>query len=303
MTSQEERRKKTTAALATVGVNVVVFLILFFAAAWRTAGSGEGNYPGIEVNLGYDDEGSGNIQPKEETGTPEATDTDNPPAQPVENEPKQETAAVTPQEEASAKVVQPQTVTDPNSDVEIKEEKKEVKPAEKTVEKKPAETEKPVEKKVVEQPKIDTKAVYKGKTDSNPTTTGEGTGKQGEAGSEGDDIGKNGDKGVEGGTEGAAVYKGKPGGGDGGTIVLNGWDWDKIEKPEVPKNETGRVVFQIEVDQNGELIRIRKESGSVSPATERACIATIQKITFTKKPGASVPEITKGQITFVIRSQ
>jgi periplasmic protein TonB len=303
MTKQEESRKRTKAALYTVGVNIIVFLILFFAAAWKTAGSGEGEYPGIEVNLGYDDEGSGNIQPKSEPGTPDATDTENAPADPVEDEPKQEIATATPQEEVTAKAAQPATVTDPNSDVEIKEEKVEEKVTEKPVEKKPVVTETPVEKKVVEQPKIDTKAVYKGKTETNPTTSGTGEGKQGEAGSEGDDTGKTGDKGVEGGTEGAAIYKGTPGGGDGGSIVLNGWDWDKIETPKVPENETGRVVFQIEVDENGELIRYRKESGSVSAATERACIASLQKITFTKKPGASVPQVTKGKITFVIRSQ
>lgn len=301
-TSTDERRKRTKAALATLGVNVVVFLILFFAAAWNTAGSGEGNYPGIEVNLGSYDEGSGSVQPKEEIGTPEANDSDNPPAEPVEDEPKEETAKTSIPEEVTGKTVQPQTITDPNSDVEIKEEKKEVAPAEKTVDKKPVETKKPVEK-VVEKPQVDTKAVYKGKSTSNPTTAGEGDGKKGQAGSEGDDIGKTGDKGVEGGTEGANVYKGKPGGGDGGSIVLNGWDWNKIETPQVPENETGRVVFLIEVDENGELGKIQKESGSVSPAAERACIASIRKITFTKKPGATVPAITRGRITFVIRSQ
>jgi periplasmic protein TonB len=302
MSTQEERRKRTAAALWTVGVNVAVFLILFFAAAWKTAGSGEGEYPGIEVNLGYDDQGSGNIQPKTEPGTPDATDDDDAPNKPVEEAPKQEIAEATPVEEASTKVVQPNTVTDPNSDVEIKEEKKETQVTEKPVVKTPVVTEKPVEKKV-EEPKLDTKAVYKGKTNTNPTNTGTGEGKQGETGSEGDDTNKAGDKGVEGGTEGANIYKGNPGGGDGGSIVLNGWDWDRIETPKVPENETGRVVFEIEVDENGDLIKYRKESGSVSPATERACIASLQKITFTKKPGATVPEVTKGRITFVIRSQ
>lgn len=304
MTKKEEKTKRIKAALYTIGVNVVVFLILFFAAAWKSAGSGQGEYPGIEVNLGYDEQGSGDIQPSAEVGNEDATDNENPPAKPID-EPREETAVPSPaEEETNAKVVQSTTVTDPNSDVEIKEEKKEVKPVEKPVEKIPVEKiEKPVEKKVVEKPTVDKNAVYQGKTTSNPTTSGEGDGKKGTTGNEGDDIGKTGDKGVEGGTEGAAVYKGRPGGGDGGTIELNGWDWGKIEKPQVPENETGRIVFLIEVDQNGELIRYRKESGSVSPAAERACIAEIQKITFTKKTGATVPEVTKGKITFVIRSQ
>lgn len=305
MISPEEKQKKIKAAFYTVGINIVIFLLLFFAAAWRTAGYGEGEYAGIEVNLGYDDEGSGNIQPDEPVGTEKATDDENPPSKKTEV-PKEEPPAREQSEQAeSPKEVQTKTVTDPNSDVVIREDKKEIKPAEKAEEKKPVETvEKPVEKKV-EQPKIDQKAVYKGKTTTtDPATSGgEGEGKQGASGSEGDDTGKTGDKGVEGGIEGAAVYKGTPGGGDGGTLIINGWDWDKIEKPNVPGNETGRVVFEIEVDENGDLRKIRKVSGIVSPAAESACRAAIQKITFTKKPNATVPPVTKGTITFVIRSQ
>ena len=302
MTEQQERQKRMKASLGTVGVCGVVFLLLLLTSAWKTAGSGEGDYPGIEVNLGYDDQGSGNDQPQTEIGDETAKDTENPPAQPVED-PKQEVAApATTQDEPDAKIIQPTTVTDPNSDVEIKEDKKEIKPTEKPVEKKIVE--KPVEKKVEEKPKVvDKNAVYQGKTNSSTKTPGEGEGKQGTTGNEGDDTGKSGDKGVEGGTPGAAVYTGTPGGGDGGTLDLNGWEWDNVPKPNIPDNETGRVVFQIEVDENGDLLTYRKEAGTVSAAAERACIAAIQKLTFSKKSGAKVPPVSRGKITFVIRAQ
>jgi protein TonB len=302
MTEQQERQKRFKASLGTAGVCGLVFLILLLTSAWKTAGSGEGEYPGIEVNLGYDEQGSGNDQPKTEIGNEEAKDTENPPAQPTE-EVQEEASKPTPTaDNTDAKIIQPTTVTDPNSDVEINDEKKEVKPAEKPIEKKPVD--KPIEKKPEEKPKVvDKNAVYQGKTNANTKTPGEGEGKQGTTGNEGDDTGKPGDKGVPGGTEGAATYKGKPGGGDGGTLEINGWDWDFIPKPEVPDNETGRVVFEIEVDDNGDLIGYRKESGTVSAAAERACIAVIQKLTLTKKSGAKVPPVTKGRITFVIRAQ
>jgi protein TonB len=302
MTEQQERTKRIKAIAGTIGVNVLVFLILFFAAAWKTAGSGEGQYPGIEVNLGSSDEGSGNDQPKTDIGQEDAKDDENPPAQAVE-QPREEVKAATPAtQEADTKIVQPTTVTDPTSDVEIKEEKKEVKPAEKTPEKKVVE--KPAEKAPEEKPKVvDTKAVYTGKNTTDSKTPGEGDGKQGTTGNEGNDVGKTGDKGVAGGTEGAAVYTGKPGGGDGGSLDLYGWEWDNIPKPNIADSETGRVVFQIDVDDNGELIGYRKESGTVSAAAERACIAAIQKLTFTKKSGAKVPPVSKGKITFVIRAQ
>jgi len=280
--------------------------VMIFVAAWKTAGSGQGKDWGIEVNLGYDDQGSGEIEPGLPIGAEDAKDDENPPKQIEQEQPE-------PQPE-EAKDTESKTFTDPNSDVEIKEEKKDekkedvkkdIKPVEKIVEKKPEEkpvekVEKPVEK-VTEKPKIDEKAVYKGKTSA---TGGDGEGRKGTTGNQGDDVGKEGNKGVEGGTEGAAVYKGKPGGGDGGTLLLDGWDWDHIPQPVTPENELpGRIVFLIEVNEEGELIGYRKESGTVSAAAERACVAAIQKLTFTKKPGAKVPSISKGKITFVVRNK
>lgn len=309
MTSEQERDKKIKAGATTVAINAFILLVMIFAAAWQTPGSGPGDYPGIEVNLGYDEQGTGEIEPATPIGAEEATTDENPPAETITEEVQPEVSEPLPApEEAKPDAVEETTLTDPNSDVEIKEEKKE-KPVEKPVEKKPVvvpdkPVEKPVETKPVEKPAVDNRAVYKAKPNTSPAAPGDGAGKQGSAGNQGDDIGKEGNKGVPGGTEGAAVYKGRPGGGDGGTgLDLDGWDWDNIPKPNIPDNQTGRIVFQIEVDQNGELIRYRKESGTVSAAAERACIEALQKLTFTKKSGAKVPDVSKGRITFVIRAQ
>jgi protein TonB len=313
--TREERKNKTIAALTTTGVNLLLLLLLFFAGGWGFSGEGlgDGEYPGIEVNLGYDDEGTGTIEPMTEVGDPKATDDEDPPTQPIEEKTEPVISQPEPAEESSVtKTPETEMFTDPKSDVELKEVKKENKPVEKTtnnkpeekvdkpVEKKPEEK-KPEEKKPVEKPK----AVYQGKKTTN-SENGTGDGKQGTPGNQGDDIGREGNKGVPGGTEGAAVYKGKPGGGgDGGFggLDLYGWEWDFIPKPNIPDNETGRIVFEIEVNENGELERYRKESSTVSAAAERACIAAIQKLTFTKKTGAKVPPLSKGKITFVIRAK
>jgi hypothetical protein len=312
MTQAEEKQKKVKAALSTAAVNTLILLVLIFGAAWQTPGSGPGDYPGIEVNLGYDDQGSGVIEPATPIGEETATDDENPPVETIEETPPQISQPEAVPLETKANTVEEATFTDPNSDVEIKEEKKE-KAVEKPVEKKPVvlpekpvekTVEKVVEKKPEEKPKIDARAVYQGKSSGNPATQGDGVGQKGTPGNQGDDIGAEGNKGVPGGTEGAAVYKGRPGGGDGGTgLDLDGWDWDNIPKPNISDNETGRIVFLIEVDENGQLLRYRKESGTVSAAAERACVESIQKLTFTKKSGATVPEISKGKITFVIRAR
>lgn len=311
MTKTEEKQKKVKAAFSTVAINVLILLVMIFAGAWQTPGSGPGDYPGIEVNLGYDEQGSGVIEPATPIGQETATDDENPPVETIEEEVKPE---VVPEavDEPKANTVEQTTFTDPNSDVEIKEESKE-KQVEKPVVKKTdvlpdKPVEKPVqqvvEKKPEDKPKLDTRAVYQGKSSGNPATQGDGDGQKGTQGNQGDDIGAEGNKGVPGGTEGAAVYKGRPGGGDGGTgLDLDGWDWDNIPKPNIADNETGRIVFEIEVNENGELLRYNKVSGTVSAAAERACREAIEKLTFTKKSGAKVPQVSKGRITFVIRAR
>lgn len=298
MTPREEKKKKAIAASTTVGVNVLIFLLMLFASAWKTPGSGPGDYPGIEVNLGYDDQGSGNIEPETPIGDEQLKDTQNAPTETQQEESKEAST------ETDTKPIESGTLTDPKSDVEIKEEKKEEKPVDKTVVKKPTEkvVDKPAEKKIEEKPKVvDSKAVYKGST-STTTSTEKGTGKQGTAGNQGDDVGKEGNKGVPGGTSGAAVYKGTPGGGDGGPALdLNGWAWDNIPKPNVPNNESGRVVFEIKVDGSGEIISIKTLERSVSLEAENICRREIEKLTFTKT-GTNVPSISTGKITFVVRS-
>jgi periplasmic protein TonB len=303
MTIQQERMKQVKASAGTAGICVLVLLLMMLTSAWDTAqsGLGPGEYPGIEVNLGYDTQGSGDDQPMEPIGNPNATDTENPPAQKADESPLENTAPAPEESNATAKPVESNTLTDPKSDVEIKEVKKEVKPAEKTTEKKVVE--KPVETKPVEKPReVNKDAVYQPKKSGATNTTGNGEGKQGATGNEGDDVGKAGDKGVPGGTPGANVYTGKPGGGSGGSLDISGWMWDNEPRPQVPKNESGRVVFSIEVDSNGEVQNPKVVESTVSAETVQACRREIMKLTFTKT-GTNVPDLSTGKITFIIRSQ
>lgn len=305
----QERKNKTIAALTTAGVNLLLLLLMIFAGGWGFSGEGLGmggeNY-GIEVNLGYDDEGTGDIEPGTEVGRPDSQDDEDAPSEPQPEPETEETSSTPPptQQVTETKTPETETFTDPNSDVEINETKKEQKPTEKTIEKKPvekvekpAET-KPVEKKPVEQPK----AVYKGKTSSTTSTDGNGEGKKGTPGNEGDDVGKEGNKGVEGGREGAAIYKGTPGGGgDGGFgLQMAGWGW--AELPKQPKlaetNVRGRIVFEIEIDENGEITSIKTLENQLSPSAERLCRQEIEKHTFVKTSTGQTPERTKGKVIF-----
>lgn len=319
MTHQEIIRKRITAGATTliVGALTVIMMILM---AWGMPGQGLGNEPGIEVNLGDSDVGSGNDQPLN-PGT--QTQDDGEPRQ--AESPNQQEAQEPEQQETSRPQVVDQVPVDPvvssdeDSDVEIKKEKpKDVKPVEKVVEKpkekiedkKPVEkapekpVEKPAEKPVVEEkPAVNPSALYK--KGSNTKSDGTASGKQGEAGNEGNDAaGTPGDKGKPGGTPGSPNYDGTPGtGGTGYSLELKGWDWDKKPEVNLPSAETGRIEFEITLNANGELINVKKLSGSLSASAESECLRAIRRTTFSRIGTGTPPERTIGKVVFVVRAR
>jgi outer membrane biosynthesis protein TonB len=295
MTHQEIITKRIKAGATTLIVAALT-VIMMILMAWGMPGQGLGNEPGIEVNLGDSDVGSGNDQSLD-PGTQTAED-EEPKA--AESPNQQEVAQPEQQEVSKPQEVEstPDPVTASNEDdVEIRKEEKpkEVKPVEKVVEKpkdkpvekKPVEKtpEKPTEKPVVKEEKKDPPAPLPGtlyKKGSNTTKTdGTAAGKQGTPGNEGNDAaGTQGDKGVPGGTPGAHESQGTPGGGDGGvpTHDLKGWDWDKRPEVSLSTTETGRIVFEVTVNANGDLVKIQKLSGSLSAAAETACLNAIRSL-------------------------
>ncbi len=299
-----EKKNKRTALVYTTIIQVVLVVALFFIVAWRAPDPPLPEY-GIVLNFGTDDEGSGDVQPETPVGNKGQQE-----EEPEESKPKvqEETPKVEEKETkpVESKPVEQQIVSKVESPVVVKEKKEDEvkpveKPAEKPVEKK---VEPKVEKKPVEEkPKVDPDAVYKpnaqkSTSDSKTTDTKAGT-----PGNHGDDPGKTGDKGnPEGSLDAKALY-GKPGGGAGGSsLELSGWNWDEIPKPNVPNNITGRIVFQIQVDSEGELRDIDIIENSLNPEATKACREAVEKLTFSKT-GTNVPDISKGKITFVVRAK
>jgi len=299
-----EKKNKRTALLYTTIIQIVLVVALFFIVAWRAPDPPLPEY-GIVLNFGTDDEGSGDIQPETPVGNKGLQE-----EEPEESKPKvqEETPKVEEKETkpVESKPVEQQIVSKVESPVVVKEKKEEeVKPVEKPAEKPEEKKVEPkVEKKPVEEkPKVDPDAVYKPKaaqsTSDNKTTDT----KAGTPGSHGDDAGKTGDKGSPEGKLDAKSLYGKPGGGAGGSsLELSGWTWDDKPNPNVPNNESGRLVFEIKVDANGEIIKITTLERSVSTEAEQICRRSVEKLTFTKT-GSNVPEISTGKITFVVRAK
>jgi outer membrane biosynthesis protein TonB len=297
---QLEKKNKRTALIYTTVIQVVFVIALFFIVAWRAPDPPLPEY-GIVLNFGTDDQGSGDVQPETPVGN-EGTEEEEPE---VESKPKiqEETPKVVEEETkpVESKPVEPQVVSKVESPVVVKEKKEEeVKPVEKPQEKK---VEPKVEEKPVEKPKVNPEAVYKPNAQQSTSESKSTDAKAGAPGNHGDDPGKTGDKGnPEGSLEAEALY-GKPGGGAGGSsLELSGWVWDEKPSPNVPNNESGRLVFEIKVDSNGDIVSIKTLERSVSTSAEQICRRAVEKLTFSKT-GANVPEISTGKITFLVRAK
>lgn len=302
---------------------VVLFLCSLFLIAWRAPDPPLSEYgSGIELNFGLDNQGYGDIQPDVPVGNNGA-----PKEKPEESkpEPQEEAPKETPRviEKVEEKVVEKAKPVEEERDedvvsskaespVTVKEKKEDPKPVEKKpepkVEDKPKVEEKP--KVVEEKPKLSEEAVFKPKTQTSTASgTKTGDGKPGSPGNHGDDPGTTGDKGSPQGTLDADALYGKAGHGNGGaggsggsSLELSGWKWDERPNPQVPNNESGRLVFEIKVDGNGDIVSIRTIERSVSTNTEQICRREVEKLTFSKI-GSNVPEMSTGKITFVIRAR
>jgi periplasmic protein TonB len=297
-TEQEnEKRSRRVGLIASLTIHAAIALMLFFMVAWK-APDPPNPEVGIEINLGFSEVGSGDVQPQTETGdegvSEESTE------QPNEALPQEEV-----KEESKDEAQQEEVVTDETNPVSVKEEPKEVKeeskkePVKEIVKTTPKE-----EPKVVkEEPKVvKEEAVFTPTEATNKTSTQ----KKGEAGSQGNDKNAKGDKGQPDGTLNPnAEYTGIPGGGDRGTgtgLDLAGWKWDRKPAPKIPENESGRLVFEIEVDENGDITKLVAIERGLSSQAEKICRDEILKLTFSQT-GANVPTISKGKITFVVKAQ
>ena len=277
MSTEQENKNMRKGIFISVGIHIVLLLIMFFLLAWSAPDPPIPEY-GIEMNFGTTDVGSGDVQPI------------TPPIEAEEVEEEEAEPAAEP-EEVIEEVVEEtpvETVTQPIESpvVEKKPEKKpEPKPKKVTPKK---EVKKPVEKP---KPKPKVKSTYpgKGKSDGNPSKSGDG------------DDNKAGDKGnPKGSLDSKSLYG--SGGKGGSSLDLAGWKWDRLPRPKDRSDESGRIVFEIKVDDQGEVVSVRTIEKTVSPAVERIYKTEVERLTFTRTAGGKAATISTGRITFVIKA-
>lgn len=288
-----EVKNKRIAFLVSLGLHASLFLTFFFLVSWRAPYPPAPEY-GVELNFGLDDQGGGEIQPDKPVGNSDTEDNKLLEQKPEEKNTANPAEKIEPQKsEAQEEKKDPGVVSDEESSVVVKADKKKkdekIKTTETKKESKPAEETKPVVKK---------EALYSDKSGTKKGETNQ---------SQGDDPGKVGDKGNPQGKLDAKALYGKPGGGGGGDgfgLAMAGWEWaSKPKTPDLPDNEDGRIVFEIECDEDGEIVGITTLERGLSPRAEQLLKDEIRKNSLIRTSNGQAPQKSKGKVVFVLKTK
>lgn len=87
-------------------------------------------------------------------------------------------------------------------------------------------------------------------------------------------------------------------------LDMSGWNWDRLPKPGDVSNEEGHIVFEIKIDDEGEIISIRTIEKSVSDPLVKIYRSEVAILTFSPTSDNVRPAPTStGRITFIIKAR
>lgn len=325
--SEQEKKDKRFSVIVSGIIHTSLLVLFIFLVAWRMPDPPPEEY-GMELNIGVDAQGSGDIDNDQEA-TPEETENETPPESETETEEVQEeTVEETPVEE-EVEEVEPVTepveevqevveeVTDPveepteevvdpvesqpeESDVKAEEEKKEeVKEVEKKEEEKPKEEEKkPEPPKPKPKPTVNKKALL-GSKKSDTDSKEKAASSQGKTVDERGQMGKpDGKKNTDGQVPGGADF--------GVSLSLDGWKWDRPPADKDDSQIDGIIKFSIQVDDRGDVMSVTKMPGTT--ISDNNIVAfykrQVEKLIFIRTDNTkAAAAISKGEITFVLKTK
>lgn len=105
-----------------------------------------------------------------------------------------------------------------------------------------------------------------------------------------------------------ALYKknagdNKPIASKGASLEMSGWKWDEKPDPNDKSKENGKIVFQITIDDEGEIINVKTIEKTVSPLVEQVYRDAVMELTFSPTVGSrSNASQSTGKISFIIKS-
>lgn len=280
--------------LSTILFHLALVLILLFTALTTPLPLPEEE--GVEVNLGYSEEGMGMIQDEQIAPPQPAQDpvieevSEEPPSEPEQN-------ITSPAETVAEEVVTQDTEEAVAMPEDKKEEKAQEKPVEITPEpQKPAPT--PKEKpKEPEKPKVNTRALYKGNTQKGSQSSTNGTAT---TGNQQGYTGNPGDQGKPHGSPTSNNYEGEGGQGNGISFNLGNRKAKHLPKPAYKSQEQGKVVVTIYVDKYGNVTRAEPGAkGTTVSDTHLHKLAQQAALQAKFSPDTNAPSIQKGTITYL----
>ncbi|TAE37505.1 MAG: hypothetical protein EAZ70_08760 [Runella slithyformis] len=305
LTTEQDRENQLIALAVATVVTLGLIVAMMFITIYRSLPKQE-IIEYVEVNFGTDAAGYGKVQTynkaNDSNRAEDVKKADDAPK--VKAQPKV-TPPPTPKVEAPKPVksepVKPPITSKAESPVAVKESSKPVKVESKN----PAPTP-PVETKPDPKPapkKVDESALFKkssGSAGSNGTT-----GKAGGVGgnNNGDKPGSVGDQGNPNGKIDAGSLYGKPGGSSQG-VALNVSGWGMGSRPQVndDSDESGKIVFELKVDDTGDIIGVRVKESTVSQSVVEVYRRAVSRMKLVPK-SANVPATSTGTLTFIIKSR
>lgn len=274
----EERKRKASSAGLSLLIVALLALGLWFI---RLLPPDPPLSAGVEVNFGFDEAGFGTVSTYEAAGgeaNPPTTETEIGEAQASETTSNTSEGTATSSEDNLA------TSDNPDSPLEVPDKPSESAPAKKS-EPNP-------------EPKKDSRD---GAKPAGSGAKAEGTGKA----NDGNKPGATGNQGLTSGDINNLNYDGNGGkGGAGASLDMSGWKWDSRPAPEDRSEENGKIVFEVKVDENGDILSVRTLEKTVSPSVERVYREEVLKLTFSRtKDNRSAAPVSVGRITFLIRAK
>lgn len=266
MTRAEEKDKERKGIIVAVIVHALFILLFFFVTVWKQPNPPTPGMPGIDLNFGFDAAGSGDNNSMD-PATENAENTE-------ATENTETTEASAPSDPATA------TTSSMTSDHVVQETKS-------------------TQTTTTKQTATQTSTSQTQQTTSTTTKSGgsTGDGNTDKTGNQGKTTGTLDGKGLYDGTGGG----GKGGNGNGSALSMDGWHLDAEPKVD-SKQETGKVTFEIKIDDEGNIISIKVLEKQVSEALVKKCEDEIRKMEFVKnKNNGSTAAFSTGKISFVFR--
>ena len=99
-----------------------------------------------------------------------------------------------------------------------------------------------------------------------------------------------------------SLYKVRQNSQAGTWLELPGWVWDTVPEPKDNSDESGKIVFQITIDEFGEVITVKTLEKTISPLVEVIYKEALTKLTFSKTDDTlTYASTSTGKVTFILQ--